>query len=61
MLAALGEKNAWLRANGIEGFIATQFLFEAGPLALWAQSLRNAGIDLPIYVGIPGRPRSRRW
>lgn len=54
LLAALSEKNAWLKANGIEGFIATQFLFEAGPLALWAQSLRTAGIDLPVYVGIPG-------
>lgn len=54
LLAALTEKTAWLKANGIEGFIATQFLFEAGPLALWAQSLRTAGIDLPVYVGIPG-------
>ncbi len=54
LLKALTEKNAWLKANGIEGFIATQFLFEAGPLALWASSLREAGISLPIYVGVPG-------
>lgn len=54
LLAALTEKNAWLKANGIEGFIATQFLFEAGPLALWAGGLRAAGINLPIYVGVPG-------
>lgn len=54
LLQALTEKNAWLKANGIEGFIATQFLFEAGPLALWAAALREAGINLPIYVGVPG-------
>lgn len=54
LLKALTEKNAWLKANGIDGFIATQFLFEAGPLALWAATLRDAGITLPIYVGVPG-------
>jgi methylenetetrahydrofolate reductase (NADPH) len=54
LLGTLKEKSAWLKAANIEGFIATQFLFEAGPLALWAQSLREAGIDLPISVGVPG-------
>ncbi len=54
LLKALLAKSAWLRAEGIEGFIATQFLFEAGPLALWASHLREAGIDLPISVGVPG-------
>jgi methylenetetrahydrofolate reductase (NADPH) len=54
LLNALTEKFSWLKAEGIEGFIATQFLFEAGPLALWAKSLRDAGINLPIHVGVPG-------
>jgi methylenetetrahydrofolate reductase (NADPH) len=54
LLNALLEKSAWLKANGIAGFIATQFLFEAGPLALWASQLRDAGINLPIHVGVPG-------
>jgi methylenetetrahydrofolate reductase (NADPH) len=54
LLQALKDKNDWLSANGMEGFIATQFLFEAGPLALWAASLREAGINLPINVGVPG-------
>jgi methylenetetrahydrofolate reductase (NADPH) len=54
LLKALTEKYAWLQANGFEGFIATQFLFEAGPLALWASQLRQAGINLPISVGVPG-------
>ncbi len=54
LIKALLAKSAWLKAEGIEGFIATQFLFEAGPLALWASHLREAGIDLPISVGVPG-------
>ena len=54
LLSALQEKQAYLKANGLEGFIATQFLFEAEPVAEWAKGLRAAGIDLPIYVGVPG-------
>ena len=54
LLRALQEKQAYLKAHGIEGFIATQFLFEADPVAAWAGNLRAAGIDLPIHVGVPG-------
>jgi len=54
LLKALKEKQAWLKAKGIEGFIATQFLFEAGPVAEWAKMLRSEGIDLPVHVGVPG-------
>ncbi len=54
LLQAIKDKAAWLKANNIEGFLATQFLFEAGPLALWASQLREAGINLPISVGVPG-------
>jgi methylenetetrahydrofolate reductase (NADPH) len=54
LMQALVEKQAWIKAKGLNGFIATQFLFDAGPLALWAGHLRAAGIDLPIRVGVPG-------
>jgi methylenetetrahydrofolate reductase (NADPH) len=54
LLQALQQKQAYLKAHGLEGFIATQFLFEAEPVAEWARTLRAAGIDLPIYVGVPG-------
>ena len=54
LVATLKEKQAWLRSVGIEGFIATQFLFEAKPVAGWAKGLRAEGIDLPIHVGVPG-------
>ncbi|MEL6464575.1 MAG: methylenetetrahydrofolate reductase [Pseudomonadota bacterium] len=34
--------------------IATQFAFEAGPIIAWADSLKAAGIDLPVHIGIAG-------
>jgi methylenetetrahydrofolate reductase (NADPH) len=54
LLKALGEKQDYLKSNGLAGFIATQFLFEAGPVAYWASILHDNGINLPIHVGIPG-------
>lgn len=54
LLKALKQKSDWLKANNIEGFIATQFLFDAIPVAHWASELRLAGIDLPVHVGVPG-------
>jgi methylenetetrahydrofolate reductase (NADPH) len=54
LLKALKLKNDWLKTNGVEGYIATQFLFDANPVAHWATELRAAGIDLPIHVGVPG-------
>jgi methylenetetrahydrofolate reductase (NADPH) len=54
LVKALKEKQAYLKANGLQGFIATQFLFEAGPVADWARMLRGEGIELPVYVGVPG-------
>ncbi len=54
LLTVLKQKQAWLKSKNIEGFIATQFLFEAAPAAHWAATLRGEGIDLPIHVGVPG-------
>ncbi|MEL6586935.1 MAG: methylenetetrahydrofolate reductase [Pseudomonadota bacterium] len=34
--------------------IATQFCFEAKPVIAWANSLKEAGIDLPIHIGVAG-------
>ena len=34
--------------------LATQFAFEAGPIIQWADSLKAAGIDIPIHIGIAG-------
>jgi methylenetetrahydrofolate reductase (NADPH) len=53
-LRVLKLKNDWIKSAGVQGFIATQFLFDALPVAHWATELRAAGIDLPIHVGVPG-------
>ena len=34
--------------------IATQFCFESGPVIAWADRLAEAGIDLPIHIGVAG-------
>ncbi|MDQ2088561.1 methylenetetrahydrofolate reductase [Marimonas arenosa] len=34
--------------------IATQFAFEAKPIIAWANGLKQAGIDLPVHIGIAG-------
>ena len=34
--------------------LATQFAFESGPIIEWAKSLKAAGIDIPIHIGIAG-------
>lgn len=54
LMQALSEKQAYIRDAGLEGFISTQFLFEAAPVASWAKMLRDNGIDLPAFIGIPG-------
>jgi methylenetetrahydrofolate reductase (NADPH) len=54
LVEALKAKQAWLKDRGLDGYIATQFLFDAQPVAEWASQLRAHGIDLPIHVGVPG-------
>jgi methylenetetrahydrofolate reductase (NADPH) len=54
LLRSLKEKHDWIKSSGLNGFIATQFLFDAMPVAHWADDLRKADIDLPIHVGVPG-------
>lgn len=34
--------------------LATQFCFEADPIIAWADALKDAGITLPIHIGIAG-------
>lgn len=54
LVEALQLKQAYLARHNIAGYIATQFLFEAGPVAYWAKGLRDQGITLPVHVGVPG-------
>ena len=34
--------------------LATQFAFEAIPIIAWVDSLKEAGIDIPVHIGIAG-------
>jgi len=52
--AALRWKQAFCDSTDAEMAIATQFAFEAGPIIKWADSLRDAGITMPIHIGIAG-------
>lgn len=52
--AALRWKNDFQTRTDAKMAIATQFAFEAKPIIAWADSLRNAGITLPVHIGIAG-------
>lgn len=52
--AALRWKQDFARETGIDMAIATQFVFQAGPVTDWIARLRRNGIDLPVHVGIAG-------
>ncbi|MEL7126791.1 MAG: methylenetetrahydrofolate reductase, partial [Pseudomonadota bacterium] len=49
---ALVWKQKFSERTDAEMAIATQFAFEAGPIIAWADALRDAGITLPIHIGI---------
>jgi methylenetetrahydrofolate reductase (NADPH) len=51
---ALGAKNALSKREGLEMYIETQFCFEAPIVLEWEKTVRAAGNELPIRIGIPG-------
>lgn len=54
IVEALGLKNDLARRDGLNLYIETQFCFEADIVLAWEKSIRDAGNNLPIRVGIPG-------
>jgi methylenetetrahydrofolate reductase (NADPH) len=52
--AALKSKQNYKDKTDANMVIATQFAFESGPIIEWANSIKNAGIDIPIHIGIAG-------
>ncbi|MFO7758646.1 MAG: methylenetetrahydrofolate reductase [Roseovarius sp.] len=52
--AALRWKQRFSDTTDAQMAIATQFAFEAKPIIAWADALRDAGITLPIHIGIAG-------
>ena len=51
---ALRWKQKFSETTDAEMALATQFAFDAGPIIKWADSLRAAGITLPVHIGIAG-------
>jgi methylenetetrahydrofolate reductase (NADPH) len=52
--AALKWKNDFQSRTDAQMALATQFAFDAGPIIAWADSLKEAGITLPVHIGIAG-------
>lgn len=55
--AAMRWKSAFNERTDAEMALVTQFAFEAEPIIEWANGLRDAGIGLPVHVGIAGPAR----
>ncbi|WP_308914898.1 methylenetetrahydrofolate reductase [Jannaschia sp. LMIT008] len=51
---ALAWKQAFSERTDARMALATQFCFEAAPVIEWAQSIKAAGIDLPVHIGVAG-------
>ncbi len=51
---ALQWKQKFSERTDAQMAIATQFAFEASPIIAWADSLKAAGIDIPVHIGIAG-------
>ncbi len=51
---ALKWKQKFSERTDAEMALATQFAFDAGPIIEWADSLKAAGINIPIHIGIAG-------
>ena len=52
--AALQWKQKFSERTDAKLAIATQFAFEAKPIIAWANSIKEAGINIPIHIGIAG-------
>ncbi|MGC1495999.1 MAG: methylenetetrahydrofolate reductase [Sulfitobacter sp.] len=52
--AAVKWKNDFQTHTDAKLALATQFAFEAKPIIAWADSLKDAGITLPVHIGIAG-------
>jgi methylenetetrahydrofolate reductase (NADH) len=51
---ALARKDKIARDHGLPIHVVTQFGFAAEPVLRWERRVRDAGIRLPVHVGLPG-------
>lgn len=58
-LAALRTKADYAADTGTRMWVVTQFVFDADPVLHWLRRTFDAGVDLPVWVGVPGAGRLR--
>lgn len=46
--------------NDLADYMTTQLCFDSGALLRWLEGIREAGVSLPLYVGVPGIVERRR-
>ncbi|WP_370162506.1 methylenetetrahydrofolate reductase [Limimaricola soesokkakensis] len=51
---ALRWKQDFANRSNARMALVTQFVFDAEPVIGWARTIREAGIDLPVHVGLAG-------
>ncbi len=51
---ALRWKQDFANRSDAATALVTQFVFDAAPVIDWARTIRAAGIDLPVHVGLAG-------
>jgi len=54
VMEALRWKQTFSETTDADMALATQFAFDADPIIAWADALRDAGITIPIHIGIAG-------
>ncbi|SIT77469.1 methylenetetrahydrofolate reductase (NADPH) [Yoonia rosea] len=54
VMEALRWKQKFSDTTDAEMALATQFAFEAGPIIAWADALKDAGVTIPVHIGIAG-------
>ena len=57
VMQALKWKQDFSERSDAKMAIATQFCFEADPVIAWAKHLADAGVKLPIHIGVAGPAR----
>lgn len=53
-LEALMQKCAYAADKGVDMRVVTQFSFSVDQITAWERSLRDAGIQLPVNIGLAG-------
>ncbi|MBT8154428.1 methylenetetrahydrofolate reductase [Epibacterium ulvae] len=51
---ALLWKQKFSETTDAQMALATQFAFDAKPIIAWADAIKDAGVDIPVHIGIAG-------